>query len=167
MFTKLAALLHEAELTSRSTERALIEKAEWLARDMTRLAEKVADDPSCFAVNSIGEVQGTGPAIDALCGTLAAARKNEFMIRELRDIEIRDSEPLTAFAGVIDHLVDGDTVAHEQVLEILEGWTADQVAGAAAAVELKSAVEFKDDPAAAGAIAGLAEELTYIADERR
>lgn len=52
----------------------LCEKMEWLAGRMQRVAAEMKqtdEQPCCYTVNSLGEVQSNGSEIDILCATYA------------------------------------------------------------------------------------------------
>lgn len=63
------AEMHIDQLESdlRGIHRALAESAEWLARDMTRLAEKIRLEGTDASINSLGEAQSLPGTINRLC----------------------------------------------------------------------------------------------------
>jgi hypothetical protein len=90
---RLAGLLHDA---NREYEEALSKldcQAGWIIEKMQRLQASIArsrqTDPSALSVNAIGELQGQGPELDRLCGTVCAKRQQARRLTEVLGVEPR------------------------------------------------------------------------------
>ena len=55
------------------TKQSLIDKARWLARDLTETADRIETDPD-YVHNSLGIVQGKGLDVDRFCAVLSQQR---------------------------------------------------------------------------------------------
>lgn len=90
---RLAGLLHDS---NREYEEALSKldcQAGWIIEKMQRLKASIArsreTDPSALSVNAIGELQGQGPELDRLCGTVCAKRQQVRRLTEVLGVEPR------------------------------------------------------------------------------
>lgn len=63
----------ESDLEYRKTQ--IVEKAEWMIRDLSRLVEGLNEKGAEYNFNSLGEIQGKGSELDRLLGELSAVRK--------------------------------------------------------------------------------------------
>jgi hypothetical protein len=63
------------------TREAIIRRARSLAERLTRLANDLEADPDA-SVNSIGELQGSGPELDTWCAKLGFARETLKLFRQ-------------------------------------------------------------------------------------
>jgi hypothetical protein len=70
-------LQHEVD----HTREAIIGRARSLAERLTRVADGLEADPD-FSVNSIGELQGSGPELDTWCAKLGFAREALKLFRQ-------------------------------------------------------------------------------------
>lgn len=77
--------MHVAQLENdcRSLNKELAEAAEWLARDMARLAEKVRLEGNDASVNSLGEAQSLPGTVNRLCALRDAKLRELTMARNL------------------------------------------------------------------------------------
>jgi hypothetical protein len=71
MARRMEAAIEDARSAVRLQEKELAAQAEWIGRDMTRLAVNVTGDST---LNSLGEIQGRGSALDVKVAALCATR---------------------------------------------------------------------------------------------
>jgi hypothetical protein len=83
---KLDEKIEDAEYEIRYTEKHLIECAESLAQDMTKLAARLSTklENMTASVNPLGEIQAAGSRIDVLCSRLAENRKTLKILKQLK-----------------------------------------------------------------------------------
>jgi hypothetical protein len=78
-------LAHEVEHTSET----IVKRARSLAERLTRLADGLEADPD-FSFNTLGELQGNGVELDAMCMKLGFAREALQLFRQAMAEESRD-----------------------------------------------------------------------------
>jgi hypothetical protein len=84
----MSDIQHLQDLTHRATreiefsKRQLIDKARWLARDLTEAADRLEADPE-YVLNGLGIVQGKGLDVDRFCAVLAEQRAALRMVSAL------------------------------------------------------------------------------------
>jgi hypothetical protein len=70
------------------TRESIIKRARSLAERLTRMADGLEQDPD-YTVNSLGELQGNGVELDAMCMKLSFARET---LRHLRQATAADAK---------------------------------------------------------------------------
>lgn len=88
---RLAGLLHDGHREYDETLKRLDDQAGWIIEKMQRLQASIArsreTDASALSVNAIGELQGQGPELDRLCGTVCAKRDQVRRLTEVLGVE--------------------------------------------------------------------------------
>ena len=65
------------------TRESLIRAMEVLGQDLVRKAKRLKENKD-YCINSLGEIQGQGPMIDAYCGAFATLRN---LLHDLEGLE--------------------------------------------------------------------------------
>jgi hypothetical protein len=75
------------EMDVEGTRRQIIDRAHWLADDLTRLANGLEADVN-YSFNTLGELQGNGVELDTWCAKLGYARETLKLFHQaLREFE--------------------------------------------------------------------------------
>ena len=69
------------EMDVEGTRKQIVDRARWLAEDLTRLANGLETDVN-YSFNTLGELQGNGVELDTWCVKLGYARETLKLFRQ-------------------------------------------------------------------------------------